>query len=163
MPDSFSNTSPISKGPHVDGHPQQVRKMRKTFSSKSSIHECRSLARKAVSFLQRFTSDPKILFELELVITEACTNVVVHGYNNDHDGYIKVQILVENDNRVLIKIFDGGKPFTGPDKKDYQLDPTQESGRGIYIISQLSDSYSYMRHDGQNILRIEKNLRNVSV
>ena len=163
MPDSFSNTTPAYKNPHVDSHPQQVRKMRKTFSSKSSIHDCRNLARKAVSFLQRFTSDPKVLFELELVITEACTNVVVHGYNNAHEGYIKVQIIVENDNRVLLKIFDGGKPFTGPNKEDYQLDPTKESGRGIYIISQLSDSYSYMRHDGQNILRIEKNLRSVSV
>ena len=163
MPDSFSNTTPAYKSPHADSHPQQVRKMRKTFYSKSSIHECRSLARKAVFFLQRFTSDTKILFELELIITEACTNVVVHGYNNDHDGYIKVQLVVENDNKVLIKIFDGGKPFTGPGKKDYQIDPTQESGRGIYIISQLSDSYSYMRHDGKNILRIEKNLRIASV
>ena len=163
MQDSFSNTSSAYNSPHVYGHTQQSGKMRKTFSSQSSVHECRRLARKAVSFLQRFTSDPKILFELELIITEACTNVIVHGYNNDHDGYIKVQLLIENDNRVLIKIFDGGKPFTGPSKKDYQLDPMKESGRGIYIISQLSDSYSYMRHDGQNILRIQKNLRCASV
>ena len=159
MPSSVSKITPADQDPHSEEQSQQIRTKKKTFRSKSSIHECREIARRAVSFLQMFTTDRQILFDLELIITEACTNVVFHGYNNDHNGYIEMHLFVENDNNLVIKIVDGGKPFTGPGQEDFTLDPTMESGRGVYIISQLSDSYSYEHLDGQNILRIEKKLR----
>ena len=66
MPNSFSKTSPADQDPHFDEHPQQVTKKEKTFRSKSSIHECLKLARRAVSFLKRFTTDRQTLFDQAL-------------------------------------------------------------------------------------------------
>jgi anti-sigma regulatory factor (Ser/Thr protein kinase) len=155
------NSTHVPQSPSVFGQPCPVQRIRKTFRAKSTVPECRDLARKAVVFLQRVTSNADTLYELELIITEACTNVVVHGYNHDHDGDIKVQLSVNEKVRVLIKIIDQGKPFTGSQPGAFELDPAMESGRGLYIISQLSDSHSYVRHDDQNILRIKKVLEKV--
>jgi anti-sigma regulatory factor (Ser/Thr protein kinase) len=52
--------------------------------------------------------------EQKLMITEACIKVLVHGFNHEPDGYIKLQLSVNDKERLLIKIIDQGKPFTGP-------------------------------------------------
>ena len=54
------------------------------------------------------------IHEQELMIKEACINVVVHGFNHEPDGYIKLQLSVNDNERLLIKVIDQGKPFTGP-------------------------------------------------
>jgi len=157
----FLNPTPAYQSPGVFGQSHPIQRIRKTFRSKSTFPECRDLARKAVAFLQRVTSNADTLYELELIITEACTNVVVHGYHHDHDGDIKLQLSVNDKDRLLIKVIDQGKPFTGSRPGTFELDPTMESGRGLFIISQLSDSHSYVRHDDQNILRIKKMLKKI--
>jgi anti-sigma regulatory factor (Ser/Thr protein kinase) len=157
----FLNPTTACQSPSVFGQPCPVQRIRKTFRSKSTVPECRNLARKAVAYLQRVTSCADTLYELELIITEACTNVAVHGYNHDHDGDIKLQLLVNDKDRLLIKVIDQGKPFTGFRPGTFEPDPTMESGRGLFIISQLSDSHSYVRQDEQNILRIKKVLKKI--
>jgi len=116
------------------------------------------MARSAVSFLQRATADPNLLYDIELLLTEACSNVILHSYERQPDGDIEVRLELQNGTRMVLELSDWGAPYAGPAPQSVRPDPHAESGRGVYIISHLADVYSYERSDGRNILRIEKEL-----
>ena len=130
----------------------------KTFRAKSRVQDCRMLARTVASFLQQISSVQEIQYELELLITEACYNVVIHGYGGDENGDIEARLSITDEHRVLIDIVDWGRPFTGPGEECSEPEPDMESGRGIFIISQVSDCFSYEHAHGKNCLHIEKGL-----
>jgi serine/threonine-protein kinase RsbW len=110
--------------------------------------------------LHQITSDTDLHYEIELIITEALSNVVVHGYNGHDDGDLTIHVSVDDQKRLILTVNDCGKPFYGPDKDN--LDPYKdlymESGRGIFIISQLVDRFFYKHENGINILQIEKDI-----
>ena len=133
-------------------------RIHKIFRSKATIQDSRKLARSVTSALQQAVADQDTQYELELVITEACYNVIIHGYDNDERGDIEAHIFVDDQNRLVIEIVDWGKPFTGPGEEVFEPEPDRESGRGIFIISQISDRFSYEHAHGKNFLRIEKDL-----
>jgi serine/threonine-protein kinase RsbW len=129
-----------------------------TLRSKATAHECRKLARSAADFLQQFIPNPEVLYELELVITEACSNVILHGYGQDHNGDIELRIALDTNNRIFLELRDWGEPFHGPGPEAFDVTSETESGRGLFIISELSDAYAYTRENGTNVLRIEKDI-----
>lgn len=136
-------------------------RVQKSFYAKSVLSECRKLSRSIVSFLHPIVSDTGLHYEIDLIITEACSNVVVHGYNSHEDGNITIDVSVDEQKKLILTINDWGKSFCGPNKDDLELqnDLYMESGRGIFIISQLSDIFYYEHKDGKNTLHIEKDLK----
>lgn len=135
--------------------------VRKSFYAKSVLSECRKLSRSIVSCLHQITSDTDLHYEIELIISEAFSNVVVHGYDGHGEGDVIIDVSVDEQKKLFLKVRDWGKPFRGPDTESLDLHPDlyMESGRGIFIISQLVDRFSYEHEDGENTLQIEKDLR----
>lgn len=135
--------------------------VQKSFYAKSVLSECRKLSRSIVFCLHEITSDTDMHYEIELILTEAFSNVVVHGYDGHEDGDVTIDVSVDELKRLYLKVMDWGKPFRGPDTEALELhqDLYMESGRGIFIISQLVDRFSYEHEDGKNTLHIEKDLR----
>lgn len=134
----------------------------KTFRSQAGPRAPRKISRALRSFLQRHLDDLDLVYELELAVQEACSNIVLYAYGERKNGEIQVQVFLEPDAFLTLKIMDWGKPFHGPKTESpARPDPRSESGRGIYLISQIMDSYefSHSQLTQTNTLRMEKQLR----
>jgi serine/threonine-protein kinase RsbW len=100
---------------------------------------------------------------LELAVDEACTNVVVHGYDGLEPG--PMELIVRCDaNGAEVTIMDHGHGFSPDDIPAPDLDsPWQErqvGGLGWHIIQQMMDGVAYQA-DAQagNRLVLRKRLR----
>lgn len=89
-------------------------------------------------------NNPTIAFinELKTVVSEAITNAIVHGYDNQEDKYIDMNIYVRRD-MVSIDIIDKGVGIEDVDKAREALYSTkadeERSGLGFTIMEMFSD------------------------
>lgn len=100
--------------------------------------------------------DAKKKFGLLLAFEEAFVNVCSYAYP-DAEGEAEVSCS-KSDDVFTLELSDSGRPFdvlSLPDP-DLTLDVTdrQVGGLGIHFIRTMSDSVSYRREDGRNILRM---------
>ncbi|ADB52976.1 putative anti-sigma regulatory factor, serine/threonine protein kinase [Conexibacter woesei DSM 14684] len=79
--------------------------------------------------------DPARAADMKIAITEACTNAVVHAYEN-HDGPLDVAMGVEHD-RLVLSIRDRG-PGLRPLPSEGDGPPL---GFGLALIASLSDEF----------------------
>ncbi len=102
---------------------------------------------------------------LELAITEVMNNVAIHSYSNDQDGEMLVQ--AEFDGKAIkITIRDRG---TGPKleeivekfnlpKAGQKNSNLPQSGRGLFIISQIMDNVEYDKVGEENQVQMTKEI-----
>lgn len=108
-------------------------------SDRSEVHKVEQVLIKLNQKLQ-FREDRFI--NLQIAVSEAVVNAIVHG-NNEDPGK-KVHVIVNyTDDMIEIKVRDEGGGFdisTLPDPtNDENL--LKESGRGVYIIMSLVDEF----------------------
>ena len=133
------------------GHPAM-----RVFRNQANPEGVGKVIKMATSFLQSQLEDLELINDLKLALTEACSNVALHAYPEKSKGDVEVQIVLDPNRFIRITILDWGRPFQGPDPDNLSMHPEEESGRGLYIISQLVDSYDYRNDDDKNILTLEK-------
>ena len=102
----------------------------------------------------------KTLGDLRLIVDEAVTNIIVHGYG-DQSG--RVTILMEIDGgAVVVRIRDNARPFEADAVPRPHLEESLEKrapgGMGIHLIRKLSDEAVFKSGPGGNELRIVKRL-----
>ncbi len=100
--------------------------------------------------------DEDLIAQIELVLVEALTNVIVHGYSRREGQPIELRWWDEGSS-VNIEIRDCGSPIERLPGGELP-DPSAESGRGWYIIRALMDGVTYRRQDGHNILLLSKSV-----
>lgn len=104
-------------------------------------------------------------FNLDLIVEELFVNVATHAYKDPASAEAGLDIFVADDalNQVVhLLIQDCGTPYdptahtasalTGTEG----LDDLQPGGMGILLVRKLSDSMSYERFNGRNILHVTK-------
>ena len=86
--------------------------------------------------------------DIELALTEALANAVVHGAKNDSSKIIECDVACDEERGILIVVRDPGTGF----------DPTKianpcegqniyaNHGRGIYLINQLMDEVQFHKN-----------------
>jgi serine/threonine-protein kinase RsbW len=96
-------------------------------------------------------------FRLELSVSEALTNLVVHAKTDDQGAVIDIRMWLGTDS-VSLEIFDpsGTTPF---DIRDHapdlsQIDPNVEDGRGLALIMDCADAVDYGPSEGKNRLKL---------
>lgn len=109
--------------------------------------------------LQQYEKDgEELAYHLNLALTEALANAIVHA--NAGDPEKKVRVIIEiSDLALRIKVFDQGQGFdinAVPPPDPQQL---QDSGRGIFVIKALMDSVDYTRTPDGNVLEMIKYLK----
>lgn len=92
--------------------------------------------------------------QIELVVVEAVTNVIVHAYRKLAGQPIEISWWREGE-RLLIEMRDHGRPIAVLPEGELP-DPEAESGRGWYIIRSLMDTVAYRREQEENILLLGK-------
>lgn len=91
--------------------------------------------------------------DIEVALTEACTNVLDHS--GPGDAY-EVELSVEDD-RCCIRIIDKGHGFDSETLR--ASDPAAEGGRGIELIRALVDRVKFeSKPEAGTIVHLEKDL-----
>jgi stage II sporulation protein AB (anti-sigma F factor) len=109
----------------------------------SSLSENESFARVTVAaFVAQIDPTMDELTEIKTVVSEAVTNAIIHGYENDPNGKVHVQCVLE-DHFVEIEIRDEG---IGIDDLDEAKEPLytskpelERSGMGFTIMENFMD------------------------
>jgi serine/threonine-protein kinase RsbW len=98
----------------------------------------------------------KLAYDLNLVLTEAMANAILHANEGDPAKEVHIEISIIQQ-RLIIRVFDFGQGF---DVKQYvePNNPLDEHGRGIYLIHTIMDEISYQPTATGNVLEMVKKL-----
>jgi serine/threonine-protein kinase RsbW len=95
------------------------------------------------------------LTDIEIALTEACTNVLDHATAGDE--YEVVAGL--DDSACVIEVIDTGRGFDADHLGHAEADPSAEEGRGIQLIRALVDKVHFRsRPERGMIVHLEKQL-----
>lgn len=90
-------------------------------------------------FAEALSVDEQTLADIKLAITEACTNVVIHAYEDDADGCLEVDASI-HDRRLSVVIRDEGRGIVPrPDSPGL--------GLGLPLIATLAESLELGKDD----------------
>src|SRR5947209_17185306 len=89
--------------------------------------------------MQTLGVDEDCLTDIEIALTEACTNVLDHAAAGDE--YEVVAGL--DDNACVIEVIDTGRGFDADRLGHVEADPSAEEGRGIQLIRALVDKVHF--------------------
>ena len=104
----------------------------------------------------------KAQMQIDIAIDELFGNIAHYAYNSDV-GEATVRVEVAKDPlAVVITFIDNGVPYDPLAKEDPDTTLSAEEreigGLGIYMVKKSMDEITYEYKDGQNILKIKKNL-----
>lgn len=99
-----------------------------------------------------------LMFTIELVVAEACTNVIRHSYPKGEKGILELEINVDED-AVHIEIADFGQSFDPSSLPEPDPDNPKTGGYGVFIIKNSMDTFAYESKNGRNALRLSKKLK----
>jgi serine/threonine-protein kinase RsbW len=94
---------------------------------------------------------------IELALTEALANAVVHGAKADPSKIVECDVASDENHRMLIVVRDPGEGFDPSSIPNPVASENLYSnhGRGIYLINQLMDEVKYLKN-GTEIRMIKK-------
>lgn len=107
--------------------------------------------------LRKYSGDrEKLAYDLNLVLTEAMANAIVHANAGDPAKDLHIEISIADQN-LYIKVFDFGPGFDIEQymKPSKQLD---DHGRGIYLIHTIMDEITYLPTGNGHVLEMRKAL-----
>ncbi len=104
--------------------------------------------------------------DLQLIVEEACANVMHHAYPAGQCGPLTLQIRVAHrggPRRIVLTLEDRGRPFdplsVTPVDANAAIGARVPGGLGVHLIRQLSNRQHYRRHPRRgNVFTIEKYL-----
>lgn len=104
----------------------------------------------------------KAQMQIDIAIDELFGNIAHYAYNPDvGPATVRVEV-VEEPLSVVITFIDNGVPYDPLAKEDPDITLSAEEreigGLGIYMVKKTMDDIVYEYKDGQNILKIRKNI-----
>ena len=112
--------------------------------------------------LEDLVCSAKTLAQIAVAIDELFSNIARYAYNPEV-GAATVRVeVVEKPLAVTVTFIDGGRPYDPLAKEDPDVTLSAEErgigGLGIYMVKKSMDGISYEYKNGQNILKITKNI-----
>lgn len=112
-------------------------------------------------FCAKLELDKKMASGLRLALEEVVVNVIDYAYPEGEKGSVYIQ-ADSNHEEVRFTVIDSGIPFdpTSVMEADTTLDAQKRpiGGLGILLARKLTDSVSYCRRKGQNVLTLTKSI-----
>jgi anti-sigma regulatory factor (Ser/Thr protein kinase) len=126
--------------------------MREHLNLRRRLEDLVILADWVAGYVDRHALDPATAFRLELVLTEAVTNVIDHCVDAT-----AIEIACTRDGeKVQVEIADDGAPFDpsalAPHALPTHLAEATPGGLGVHLIRQYSEDLRYQRTPGHNHL-----------
>lgn len=112
--------------------------------------------------LQEMGCPMKAQMQIDIAIDELFSNIAHYAYTPDTgDATVRVE-KCDNPTAVIITFIDRGKPYNPLAKDDPDTTLSAEEreigGLGIFMVKKSMDHISYEYKNGQNVLRIKKDL-----
>lgn len=113
--------------------------------------------------LEQLDCPVKTQMQVDIAIDELFGNIANYAYNPDI-GAATVRVeVIEDPLAVVITFIDKGMPYDPLAKEDPDItlsaEDRQIGGLGIYMVKKTMDDITYEYRDGQNILKIRKEIR----
>lgn len=94
--------------------------------------------------------------DIEVAVTEACSNVLKHAVNTRGDYEVEVVI---DERHCTIRVIDAGPTFDNQPLGFEQAKASAEGGRGIFLMRALVDDLKFVnRSEDGTVVHLEKNL-----
>lgn len=126
---------------------------------RNEVSEISRLAAFVEGLGEELNLSPDVVFNLNLALEEAVTNVVLYAYPQGQSGDISLTASV-HDNMIEFSLSDSGKSFDPTQMPDADVtlsaDERQIGGLGIFLIRQIMDDVRYERAGGRNVLTLTK-------
>lgn len=130
----------------------------------SSVSENESFARVTVgAFITQLDPTMDELIEIKTVVSEAVTNSIIHGYNNDRDELISITCIIY-DGEIDLTVTDTGVGIANIEEAREPLYTSkaelERSGMGFTIIENFMDSVEVTSNLGEGtMVRMTKQLK----
>ncbi len=130
----------------------------------SALSQNESFARVAVAaFIAQLDPTMDELTEIKTVVSEAVTNAIIHGYENDPDGIVYITVTIE-DNVIDMTIKDVGVGIIDVEEARQPLFTTkpdlERSGMGFTIMENFMDEVEVLTQPGRGTeVRLRKHLQ----
>jgi serine/threonine-protein kinase RsbW len=98
----------------------------------------------------------KLAYELNLVLTEAMANAILHANEGDPAKEVHIEIGII-DRLLTIRVYDCGQGFDICQFAE-PGHPLDEHGRGIYLIHSIMDEVAYRPSNLGHVLEMRKTL-----
>ena len=135
--------------------------MEKKLVIKNDISEISKLATFVEELSEELNLTPELNFNLNLVLEEAVSNVILYAYGKEVKKEITLLANMSNNNLIFV-LTDSGKEFDPTKVPDADVTLSAEEreigGLGIFLIRQIMDMVEYQRIDGKNVLTMRKQL-----
>ena len=104
----------------------------------------------------------KAQMQIDIAIDELFGNIAHYAYHpGAGDATVRVEVS-EDPLAVIITFIDNGIPYNPLEKADpdvtLSVEDRQIGGLGIFMVKKSMDDITYEYKDGQNILKIKKNM-----
>ncbi|MBT2698872.1 anti-sigma F factor [Neobacillus sp. C211] len=131
----------------------------------SALSQNESFARVTVAaFIAQLDPNMDELTEIKTVVSEAVTNAIIHGYENDPNGIVYIQVIIE-DSLIDLTIKDVGMGIVDVEEARQPLFTTkpdlERSGMGFTIMENFMDEVEVHSQPGRGTeVRLRKHLQN---
>ena len=103
----------------------------------------------------------EILYDIQLAVDEASTNIITHGYAEMDPGSIILDLELDAD-KIIISLTDFGHAFE-PDNApvpdvDAPIEERELGGFGLFFIQQSVDDMKYKTSEDGNTMTLIKHL-----
>lgn len=135
--------------------------MEKKLVIKNDISEISKLAIFIDELSEELDFTPELNFNLNLVLEEAVSNVILYAYGKEEQKEISL-VAYLSDNNLVFVLTDSGMEFDPTKVPDADVTLSAEEreigGLGIFLIRQIMNTVEYQRIDGKNVLTMRKEL-----
>ncbi|WP_144547567.1 anti-sigma F factor [Bacillus sp. X1(2014)] len=131
----------------------------------SALSQNESFARVTVAaFIAQLDPNMDELTEIKTVVSEAVTNAIIHGYENDPNGIVYIHVIIE-DSLIDLTIKDIGLGIVDVEEARQPLFTTkpdlERSGMGFTIMENFMDEVEVHSQPGRGTeVRLRKHLQN---
>jgi len=128
----------------------------------ATLENVRSLAENVRKIVVMVNGDEMAAMWVDLVVSEAATNIVKHGYADDF-GVITMEVTATS-KEVVVSLLDSAKPYNPTENlrsfEDWDVTKASEDGGGLgkSIMFELADSVEYERIGNRNKLVLRRKL-----
>ncbi len=119
------------------------------------LHLATTLSREVCKTINTSEIDDEFSNTVELVVSEAITNVIKHSNASDSKGNISISFQICQD-RLVVNVKDQGQGFDFNRVPEPDLEKHPEGGYGVFIIKSRMDKVGYERGVDWNTLSMTK-------
>jgi len=128
-----------------------------------SLRDFRGFIREHCAGVPSITDE--ILYDVQLAVDEACTNIITHGYADIDPGSVILDLELEPD-KLILSLTDFGHSFEPgnmpvPDV-DASIAERELGGFGLFFINQSMDEVDYRVTEDGNTMALTKYLSKAS-